>query len=493
MEVKTSFGTLLAKPKSLAAGEILAYLSIPYAEAGRFEQPRPFVPSSAGPINSLETFCFPQRALHTRLNRFLKHHMMRDEWSVKGDRASEQAFVLNVWTRRNPQRDPVLVFIHGSGDCNSGTTPIYNGENLAARGIVFVTVTYRIGRFGYMPVFDGDRCIANLAYCDQQMALAWIRSHIAELGGDPENITLMGHSGGALAANHHYLNDKSSRFFDKLILCGGPIPDVKAGPDPRDEYEAMLKANRLNGLNDLKALSAKQILKLKKAKMREVLDGDFFKAASKDLLQSGAFSPKPILIGSNADELSMVEMPVFLKFMGISRKARNLDERLKKRYGAYAEVLRRAFEGESEDVVDLQIKISEALIFHYSVWHLLHVYGEKSPVYGYRLNYVPNLYGGLRGAYHGAEAAIFFDNLDKMKIEITEENRRQSEKLQEDWLTFMRTGRIPGAEPYRTSGKIISYEGEGAVLLDFPHADLMTRLDETDLPARQAAEFMGGR
>lgn len=494
MLVQKSFGRLHCQSVSAAGGEVLFYPSIPYAVGRRLARSRPFEAGSTSEVvNRPETLCFPQRSLPTKLNIFLQHHMLRDEWSVKGDIQSEDALVVNIWVRPEAEQDPVLVFVHGSGDCNSGTTPIYNGANLASRGVVVVTITYRIGNFGYLPVFDGPKLIANLAYYDQQTALRWIRTHIAEFGGDKGNITLAGHSGGALAANHHYLNEISSQYFDKCMFWGGPMPRVRFRPGLEEEYRQMLRANHCRSLEALRALPARRMVRLKKARRCEVLDGDFFRVPSEEALRAQQFSPKPILIGSNADEFSMIELPMYYKPMGITTKAGNLDEVLAAHYGIYAPRLKAAFGPEAENPADLQIKILEALVFHYSVLQLMQIYAQKSPVYGYRLHYVPHLYGGRRGAYHGAEVALFFDNLDKMKIKISEENRRQSRKLQEDWLAFLQYGQIPAADTYNRSGQIISYRGTTAYMSDFPHAALLNEIGESQLPAMMMENFLAGR
>ncbi len=493
MIVQKAIGSLICKEIATAGGDVLAYLSIPYARAGRFEIPVDINLYNKSPINREETLCFPQKGLHTKLNVLLKHHMMRDEWSVKWDIQTEDAFVVNIWTRKNPDHDPVLIFLHGSGEYNSGTTPLYNGANLAAKGVVVVTVTYRIGNFGYLPVFDEDRLIANLCYRDQQAALRWVRRHIAEFGGDDTRITLMGHSGGALSVHHHYLNEESSKYFDQCMMLGGPIPNIKKDEGLREQFYEMLHANRCKSLSDLKALDAKNIIRLKKASMKEVLDGDFFPEPSEELLKRSAFSPKPLLIGSNTDELSMIELPMFYKAMGIATRERNVDEALRKTFGEYADLMRSAFESESDGIIDLQIKCMEAASFHYAAYRLMKIYGEKSPVYGYRMGYVPNLYHGLRGAYHGAEVALFFDNLDKMNIEITPENRKQAQKLQEDWIAFLRTGEVPGLSPFREGGKILSYEKTASDVIEFPHASLMELLDTTEIPEKMMNHFLSKR
>ena len=109
--------------------------------------------------------------------------MLRPEFQPLKDTQTENAFVVNIWAPENfTERKPVVVFLHGGGE-GSGTVPIYTMEHIAEQGVVAVTITYRIGNFGYMPVFDGEETRASLAYLDQQTALSWIYDNIGSFGG----------------------------------------------------------------------------------------------------------------------------------------------------------------------------------------------------------------------------------------------------------------------------------------------------------------------
>ena len=119
------------------------------------------------------------------MNRFLKMPMMRPEILTNTDKTSDDAFVLNIWTSGTEEKKPVLVFLHGGGfTYGSGTTPLYHGKYLAAKGIVVVTVNYRLGIAGYLPVVKADGTFsANRGFYDQQCALRWVRKYIALFGG----------------------------------------------------------------------------------------------------------------------------------------------------------------------------------------------------------------------------------------------------------------------------------------------------------------------
>ncbi|MFV0528356.1 MAG: carboxylesterase family protein [Lachnospiraceae bacterium] len=494
MIVNTPLGKMIASEAGSAGQKVYRFLSIPYARAGRFEPPVRIDDYPAGHlINSEKSYCFPQRAIPALANIFLKHHMMRAEFLTNQDIQTEDAFMLNVWTSDLDTIKPVLVYIHGGGDYGSGTSPIYDGAHLAAQNIVVVTINYRIGFFGYLPVYDGDKLRCNCAALDQQAALQWVKRNIGFLGGDKENICLMGQSGGSMSALNQFLNPHSSQLFHRLILCGGPLPTAISQAGARDIYKQTIAANGLKNLHDLKALPPQKLVRLKaKNSMNDIIDGKFFTKDPKEILAYGEFPKIPILVGANGDEFSMIEMPMFYKAMGIAVKEKNLKEALSHKYGTYADLLVQAIAPEAADIVDLQIKILELIVFHSTSLKLMTSFSRKCPVYGYRFCYVPNLYHGLRGAYHGAEIAMFFNNLDKMKIEITEQNRKEVRTLQKDWLSFVKTGQIPNRPLFDERQEITLYDA-GTRTIPFPHASLLAKVSDTNLYEKAFGDYLKNR
>ncbi len=466
---------------SEAMKPVYGIFSIPYARAGRFEKPERITTYHTDTvINRGETVCFPQHGYPLWVNRFMKHHMMRPEFLPIRDRQTEDAFVVNIWTDDLTGKKPVTVFLHGGGE-GSGTVPIYCGDNLAKKGIVAVTVTYRIGCFGYMPVFTKDKGMtADLAYYDQQAALLWIRENIRHFGGDPHNITLVGHCGGGLAALYHFLNPVSNRCFDKLMLLCGNLPTLTEREQIQDDFPAVLKHYKAENPEQLKHIPAKAFLGRNPVGLGDVIDGDFISEDPIKLLEEGKFPAMPVVIGTNADEFSMVELPMYYRFLGIATKENKVDEALQRKYGQYGKLLKDKMRSEASSLVDLQIKIMELTVFHSSAYRMMELIGRKCPVYGYRLHYVPDLYHGLRGSYHGAELVYFFDNLDKMNIPITDRNREQVDVIQKDWIAFVHTGTIPGRVLYAQDGKITDYDEEIHSVI-FPHRELIKELMKTNI------------
>ena len=429
--VQTEIGRVYADivGKTEEGRTVYSILSVPYAQGKRFEyakilNKKDYTPETV--INRTETVCFPQRKYPLFLNILMKHHILRPEFQPLKDTQTENAFVVNIWAPDNfTKKKPVLVFLHGGGE-GSGTVPIYTMAHIAEQGIVAVTITYRIGNFGYMPVFEKGEVRGSLSYLDQQAALTWIHNNINSFGGDNTNITLMGHCGGAVAALYHYLNPLSNNLFHKLMLCAGNVPILSEYDFAKNEYEKMLSKNHLNGLEDLKKLSAKKLMKLKGGQ------------------------------------------------------------------GEFADSLESELKPEANGIVDLQIQIMELLVFHSSALFLMEKIGEKSPVYGYRMNYIPNLYNGLRGSYHGAELAFFFGTIDNMNIHITDENKAAVIAIQKDWIQFIKFGKIEGRPLFNETGKITEYDKD-IKTIPFPHANLIHHIQKSGIADKLRKEYIQNR
>ncbi|WP_158247588.1 alpha/beta fold hydrolase [Actinomyces qiguomingii] len=503
MMLHTTIGTLRAERVGSVTGNntdsgdpVYRILGIPYAHAERFREPEPVAADSSGDVvNSGCGQCFPQRLMPGFMNLFLRHFQLRPEWQPREDVQGEDALRVNVWTSGPARPKPVLVFIHG-GDCGSGTLPIYDGTHLAAQGVVVVTVTYRIGVLGHLHVVDGDRISCDRALLDQQAALRWVKDNVSALGGDPERITLMGHCGGAQYALYQALNPDNRGLFHRLILCSGQ----RATPQPldpdaeREAFARLLADNRLHDYRELAAAPVSRLLRLAQPTMTlsTTMDQPFFKVDPRDVLHEGAFPHVPVLVGSTADEFSMIEIPMWYRRMGIAKTPEEFERTTARLYGRWAGPLADALRPEAADLPDLQIKMMELLVFHSAALNLMERLSAHTSVYGYRFEYVPNLYRGLRGAYHGAEVAIFFGNLDRMRIPITADNRRAMAVTQRDWLGFVRDGVMPHRPAFDARAQITRYRGDGEAVR-FPHLELLRELEGTDLAHRVVDAYMSRR
>ena len=153
---------------------------------------------------------------------------------------SEDCLYLNVYTTANSASDkhPVMVWIHG-GALTSGAGGIYNGEGLAAKGAVVVTINYRLGAFGYFAhpelTKEAGHGAGNFGFLDQVAALQWVKHNIAAFGGDPSRVTIFGESAGSWSVNYLTASPLAKGLFERAIgetAANSPLPASLPMPKP---------------------------------------------------------------------------------------------------------------------------------------------------------------------------------------------------------------------------------------------------------------------
>ena len=495
-KMRLNSGTFVYEDEKVNNVEILSFLGIPYAKAERFGMPQMIESYDKQTVNSGEGMRFPQNKVPPLINIFLKNPMMRKEILTESDKTDENAFVLNIWTSGMQGKKPVLVFIHGGGfTYGSGTTPLYNGKYLAAKGIVVVTVNYRLSVPGFIPVMLNGKLSANRGFFDQQCTLKWVRKNISAFGGDSGNITLMGQSAGGLSASMQMMNEESSLYFDKLIVCSAGLGDCMTVEQAEKIADNFLKLNRLSGSEELLSLPWKKLIRLKmplELLSKPVVDGVFLKDHAARLKERGDFASKPVMLGTTEDELKMVDNRSWYKSLGIATKEADFRKNCLQRYGPeglrFAEELRKGY----PNLIQMQFKMMETF-FHVMALRELKLYSKSAPCYGYRMNFVPNIWNGLRGAYHCAELPFIFGTIRDIERTPTEKNLWQAELLQNDWIAFMKEGSIPGREPFGENGKITLYEEREAKPIDFPQREIIEELEDSGLFTKIMRSFMRGR
>ena len=270
---------------------------------------------------------------------------------------SEDCLTLNVWTTAasTTAKQPVMVFIHG-GSLTHGTGReiIYDGTSFAQRGVVLVTFNYRLGALGFLahPALSAESprgVSGNYGLLDQVALLQWVQRNITQFGGDPSNVTIFGESAGAYSVGYHLVSPLSAGLFHKAIMeSGSPF---RAIAPLRTTLDTVRSAERVGqawvatlGLTDssrvlatLRAMPADSILaRSAKATMGtfpEAVDGWVFPEHPAVAMARGRHAAVPIMIGSNADEGTLLATPP------VSSR-RGLDSLMQVLYGVRADSLR---------------------------------------------------------------------------------------------------------------------------------------------------------
>jgi len=248
--------------------DIAVFKGIPYAEAERWEDPVDPKPW----LGIKECFEWGPSAIQEEQKPFM---CWTKEFIIEDTGYSEDCLSLNLWTKTDGKENkPVLVYIHGGANTTGGSScEVYDGTYMAEHDVVYVNINYRVGLFGFLCHPEGIK--GNFALKDQIKALEWVRDNIAQFGGDPDNVTIMGQSAGSENVQTLIASPKAEGLFDKAVamsfnIIGMPFPSL-------EEKEA--EGKELFGdmsVEEMKSLSADQILELQKTyRPRCVIDGEY--------------------------------------------------------------------------------------------------------------------------------------------------------------------------------------------------------------------------
>jgi para-nitrobenzyl esterase len=238
-------------------------------------------------------------------------------------RMSEDCLYLNVWTpAKEADRLPVMVWIYGgSFNIGSGSEPWYDGTNLARKGVIVVTLNYRLDIFGFLAHSEltaetNHHASGNYGLLDQIAALAWVKRNIAAFGGDPNQVTLFGESAGSLSVSALMASPLGRGLFQRAIGQSGAMlypeksPFARA-PLPLAEQAGMKFADMVSAhsIAELREKSADALLDVlannpdvPRICRGPIIDGHVLPVDAAVIFANGQQSDVPLLAGSNSDE-----------------------------------------------------------------------------------------------------------------------------------------------------------------------------------------------
>jgi para-nitrobenzyl esterase len=358
-------------------------------------------------------------------------------------RMSEDCLTLNIWAPDGapPGGWPVMFWIHGgSYTAGSSAQPVYDGARLAGRGVVLVTINYRLGRFGFFahPALTREAAgapVGNFGIMDQISALRWVKRNIAAFGGNPNNITIFGESAGGGSVNRLMISKAARGLFQRAIAQSG---GGRERSKPLAEAEAIGKAFADDAgiqADDAAALRALPIDVIRGGAQLELetnrfsgpmIDGQIIQEDVDTAFAAGRQASVPYIAGSNSDEIAIIAAP--LRPVVTAGFVAQLGDR--------AETIRQAY-GSLEA---FQAHVMSDAIFSEPARYLTCAAAENG-AYLYRFDYVAE---GERsqfgGAPHAYEIPFVFGTLDTLKVTATEEDRAMSEVMIEYWTGFAKAG-----------------------------------------------------
>ena len=276
--LKTEFGTFTGNEYD----ESIEFLGIPYAKANRFEYCE-LIDKYENEVDArkMGNSCPQTRQFHEHLDnreRLFYYKEFREGTTFNYD---EDCLNLNIYTPKDKKDCPVIIFIHGGGfNSGSNSESPFRGYEFAKRGIITVFINYRVGVLGYFTHEDIKKKYGrdgNFGLDDQFKAINWVKNHISGFGGDPDNITLLGQSAGAISIQYLCLNKDNKGLFQRVGMMSG------AGLFPKFSLPRFSDDTHEYWLDFMKEVNCKTLDELKALDLKDIFDGiERIKARRKD-------------------------------------------------------------------------------------------------------------------------------------------------------------------------------------------------------------------
>lgn len=366
---------------------------------------------------------------------------------------SEDCLYLNVWTgaKSATEKRPVIVYVPGGGfRSGGGACPIYDGEAMAKKGVVFVTINYRLGVFGFLahPELSqesGYKASGNYALLDMIAALRWVKKNIAALGGDPGNVTLAGQSAGAFGVNFLTASPLAKGLFQRAIAESGgsfvnsPIRPKITFQEAEQQGVTFAKSLNANSISELRAKSADEILKAAGGLSAPIVDGYVAPESIYAIYAKGQQNDVPLIVGWNEDD----------RVSGPPAKAEVFREQVKKRFGDKTDAYLKAYPAQTDDEAAQSQKASsrdESFGIQDYTWARMQAKTGKAPVYVYNFNRkLPASTPETQfGAFHSGEIAYAYNNLHTLNRPWEPVDQQLADAVSSYWVNFARTGNPNG-------------------------------------------------
>ena len=450
LKVKTEQGKVVGK--TINGGKVRAFLGLPYATA---------------PVGDLR-WRAPQPAAKwkgdrdaTKYGAHCAQGRVFDDMVFQDAGPSEDCLFLNIYTpadAKDKSKLPVMFWIHGGGFAGGASSePRHNGDFLPLKGVVLITINYRLGVFGFLVTDElakeNNGVAGNYGLLDMVAALQWVKDNVGAFGGDPNNVTIFGESAGSFAMSTLMASPMAQGLFQKGIgESGAAFPSALnlGGQSVTERAEIDGKWVAKLGVKDLaelRAMPTDKVLDAAKTKgqtgFAPVVDGKFLTEPVPDTYAAGKQAHVPLLAGWNADEGS---------FMGMrGMTVPQWKEMATKLFADRAEEFLKLYPGDTDArALRSAIDFGSDQFIAFGTWKWLEAQRKTgdAPVYRYHfeLAALPSKYHPGTFAFHSDDIEYVFGTLDTRPGEtVRPEDRQLSEAMMTYWTNFAKTGDPNGA------------------------------------------------
>lgn len=437
--------------EGMRQGELSIFKGIPYAQApvgrNRWRPPVPVAPwTEVRQTADFGPACVQPTSRRTTI------------YSQDLGRTSEDCLSLNIWSPDTGGKAPVIVWIHGGSlVAGSSKEPMYDGAALAAKGVVVVSINYRLGVLGYLahPGLSAEsptHASGNYGVMDQIAALEWVQRNVASFGGDPDNVTIAGESAGGLSILYLLTAPGAHGLFDKAIAQSSYFMSMSALREtvhgaPSAEQRGLGLATALQAL-DVAALRAMDPQTLTDGAALAgffpagIIDGVVLREEMLDIFNRGEQAPVPILAGFNSGEIRSLRVLA----PPAPASAAAYEQTIRDRYGDLADEYLRLYPAATMD--ESILASTRDAFYGWTAERLARAQasiGQPSFLYLFDHGYPAADDAGLH-AFHAAELPYLFATLRTTPpnwpaIPDTPAETRISEAMVDYWTSFARNGR----------------------------------------------------
>ncbi len=411
----------------------------------------------------------------------------------------EDCLYLNVWTPAKSVADkvPVLVWIYGGGfSFGSTSTPVHNGEHLARKGVVLVSINYRVGTLGFLahPELTAEsshHSSGNYGLLDQIAGLRWVKRNIAAFGGDPDRVTIFGESAGGISVSMLCASPEAEGLFRGAISqSGGSFGPSRATPYPGENMRRLADAEK-SGMAFATKAGAASLAELRKVAPEKlpnswgsgsawpIVDGWVIPGDQHKLYEAGKYNDVAILIGYNSDEgLTFLRQNTPQQFVADTRK----------RYGPFADKLLAAYPVGNDSVPKTARDLMRDAAFGWQTWAwaTLQAQTGKSNVFYYYFDQHAGHPAGSpeadHGTPHGMDVPYVFQTLDPTDRTLTAGDHAISETISTYWTNFAKRGDpngpgVPTWPRFTETSRTAMCFHDTAAPVPVPSADALQVLD----------------
>jgi para-nitrobenzyl esterase len=413
---------------------------------------------------------------------------------------SEDCLYLNIWTpaKSSRERIPVLVWIHGGGfSFGSTSDPVYTGEMLAKKGVVLVSIAYRVGQLGFLAHPDlsaesSNQVSGNYGLLDMIAGLMWIQKNIAAFGGDPNQVTIFGESAGGIAVSMLCASPLAKGLFHGAISqSGGSFGPPRPTTYPGENLK-LLKMAENEGLAYAEKAGISSIAGLRKIEADSlpggwgmgsawpIIDGCVIPDDQHKLYEAGEYNDVPVLIGYNSDEGASFTR---------ERTPGAYIAGVKNRYGKFADTLLKAYPAGENNIPKTARDLARDAAFGWHTWCWARLQSRTggSKVYYYYFDQHPDypadspLHG--YGSPHGQDIAYVFMHIDASNPQISASDLEISEAMSTYWTNFAKYGDpngkgVPEWPAFSEADPAVMYFGPTPHIGPVPSAESLEVLDD---------------